>query len=546
MSHQPSLFALLFLLALLSPSVHAFGIACKPAVGDKYLLPRAAPYDLTHLESYLASVPDHEHPTLTARAAATAAADKPPKGLYLAFTGDTILGDETKGVYELVKNEQADAMVISGDFDYVDSPSRFVKQLDAYLPNLPVFMSIGNHDLKKWASSNGYSKVLTDRYKRLGMDKYCTGEVGIKSTCNFKGVTIITSGIGTRGSGHEAYLESALSSASQGAWKFCSWHKNQAKMQTGDKNDEVGWDAYEICRKYGAIVLTGHNHGYSRSHLMSSFTSQKVVSTSSNLAVTPGKSWATVTGTGGRFFYGEGPYADAKWWGATATDKDDPAFGALFCRFNEDGNSPYKASCQFKRYDGKVLDSFTTTFTPGAPAAVAKYENAASKCTPIHVEAAAHTAPTTQRADGMLDLQVSAKGSPGHALAFDVPVPAAVAQAKGKVTIEHAYLQVYGASNVQLGAHPVDMAVDGGKVQRWTISDEAEANEVWNSPDLASALPAGMWSRPTNATAVPVRMTLTPVVDAKIKPVGDVLVHGVAADGCLSPSLVVVGKVCDA
>ncbi|KNE59703.1 hypothetical protein AMAG_05166 [Allomyces macrogynus ATCC 38327] len=200
-------------------------------------------------------------------------------------------------------------------------------------------MSIGgNHDLNKWASSNGYSKVLADCDKRLGMDKYCMGEVGIKSACNFRGVTIVTSGNGKRGSGHDSYLESSLSSAPKTAWKFFSWHKNQAKLQTGDKNDE------------------------------SPYVNQQVVSTSSNLAVTPGKSWLTVTGT---------------------------AFGALFCRFNEDGKSPYKASCQFKLYDGQVLDSFTTTFTPGAPVAVAKYESAASKCRPIHVEAAANKVPTT-------------------------------------------------------------------------------------------------------------------------------------------------------
>ena len=70
----------------------------------------------------------------------------------------------------------------------------------------------------------------------------------------------ILSGIGTEpdepdNAGHVAYIRDQLAQ-SDAPWKICSWHKNQTLMQVGNKDNEVGWAAYETCREQGAIVAT--------------------------------------------------------------------------------------------------------------------------------------------------------------------------------------------------------------------------------------------------------------------------------------------------
>eukprot|EP00959_Pyramimonas_sp_CCMP1952_P366517 7676381-Pyramimonas_sp.AAC.1 len=42
-------------------------------------------------------------------------------------------------------------------------------------------------------------------------------------------------------------------------------------MQTSYKGDSTGWEVYEICRQYGAFIVTGHAHAYARSYLMAKF-----------------------------------------------------------------------------------------------------------------------------------------------------------------------------------------------------------------------------------------------------------------------------------
>jgi hypothetical protein len=72
-------------------------------------------------------------------------------------------------------------------------------------------------------------------------------------------------------------------------------------MQVGGKPDEVSWDIYDICRKYGAIIATGHEHSYARSLLMSDFRTQTIANTDKNapLELSPGKTFAFVSGIAG-------------------------------------------------------------------------------------------------------------------------------------------------------------------------------------------------------------------------------------------------------
>ncbi len=82
---------------------------------------------------------------------------------------------------------------------------------------------------------------------------------------------------------------------------MCSgWHKNQRAMQTGAKPDEVGWAVYERCVAGGALIVTGHEHSYSRSYPMSSAITQSVSSSNAtHFAVRNGQTVVVVAGLGG-------------------------------------------------------------------------------------------------------------------------------------------------------------------------------------------------------------------------------------------------------
>ncbi|KAI9221254.1 hypothetical protein BC828DRAFT_84597 [Blastocladiella britannica] len=544
-----SLLSILVLASLLLSSVDAFGVACKQA--HDALLPN--------------------HPALMRRDAQSeqaAVTKKSTKKFKLALTADTSLGSDTKAVYNLIKQEGADAVIIAGDLDYQDAPSKFIKQLDSVLPNTPAIIAIGNHDLAKWSSSsNGYASAIAARYKRLGMEKYCTGDVGVKSVCKIGGITVVASGVGTRGSGHEAFIDSALGAADPADWKICTWHKNQATMQPGDKSDEVGWGAYKACLDHGAFVMTGHCHAYARSHLLSSFQNQAVISTGGTLALRPGQSAVAVVGLGGRDLYGGGASSDAPWWAKTVTaDTDDQAFGAMFCTFNPDGASPQTAKCETKTIDGKVLDSFTMT-TGGdsnikpknadavpspSDQAIAKRETTQPKCTAHHIEAATFSVPTSQDAgSGRIDLNRASA-----TFAFDLALPAVPKGAS--VILDQAYLQVYGASEVY-NPHDVKLRVSvnaptasppagaaaaaaaGSTV--WQLDGEAERHEVWNSPNLAEHVKASV-AAAVGAGQQSVKVALT-VAPEQVAKHGDVAVYGVSPDACVNPSLVMVVRVCE-
>ncbi len=78
---------------------------------------------------------------------AWAQTDPTPVNFTIAFIGDQGLGLNAQAVLNLIKNEGADAVVHSGDFDYVDNPAAWNGQIDAILgADFPYFASVGNHD----------------------------------------------------------------------------------------------------------------------------------------------------------------------------------------------------------------------------------------------------------------------------------------------------------------------------------------------------------------------------------------------------------------
>ena len=277
-----------------------------------------------------------------------------PEDFKVAFIGDQSITSGSRAVLELIEEEDADMVLHQGDFDYFDDPDAWDQQINDVLgDDFPYFASVGNHDLAAWT---GYQQKLQDRLDRVD-DAICTGDLGVNSACNYQGLFFILSGVGTLGSGHVSFIRDALAS-DDSTWRICSWHKNQRLMQVGGKSDEVGWEAYDECRIGGAIVATGHEHSYQRTHLMDNFETQSIASTDNTLEIEKGKTFAFVSGLGSQSVRGQNNALAANpWWAAVYTSVQGANFGALFCTFNVDGDEG-KAHCYFKDIDGVIADEF--------------------------------------------------------------------------------------------------------------------------------------------------------------------------------------------
>lgn len=159
------------------------------------------------------------------------------------------------------------------------------------------------------------------------------------------------------GTNHVEFLDQTLAS-NPAPWKVCVWHKNQKYYQTGRKPDETGYGVYEVCRKHGAIVATGHEHSYSRTFLMSDFVNKTIVNHKSRLDLAPGRSFAFVSGLAGQSIRPWKDHSeDYPWWAATASRSNGVDYGAMICDFRNDQN----AHCRFEDLSGNVWDSFAMT-----------------------------------------------------------------------------------------------------------------------------------------------------------------------------------------
>jgi hypothetical protein len=119
----------------------------------------------------------------------------------VAFVGDLFLTQGTRDLYQMIKNEGAQMLLLLGDLDHADNPDAWEQQINDILgPNFPVFAVIGNHETEKWDIPYGYLHKLLDRLEKLEQIEghpICTGEVGTKSACNYKGLFFILAGPGT-------------------------------------------------------------------------------------------------------------------------------------------------------------------------------------------------------------------------------------------------------------------------------------------------------------------------------------------------------------
>jgi len=300
----------------------------------------------------------------------------PDKDLLVALVGDMGAGSKPQSVYKRVLEEGADFVIILGDYDYVDSPTQWIKDIDAVLgESYPVFGVIGNHDVKAW---KGYKPKLEERLAKIP-GAVCTGDLGVASSCTYRGLHFVLSGVGTIGSksDHEKYIASALA-ADDSPWSLCVWHKNQRDLQAGDKSDDVGWTAFKHCQKDGAIIVMGHEHSYARTRTLTDLGNKAnghgAVGMPELLEVGPGRTFTAVSGLGGKSIraYDSKLHKADTWWatlyasnyhrqnGVEIQDvKADE--GVLFMRFNVDGD-PTAAHGYFKTVGGAVIDEFDVVY----------------------------------------------------------------------------------------------------------------------------------------------------------------------------------------
>ncbi|MDF3067107.1 MAG: hypothetical protein K0R38_2708 [Polyangiaceae bacterium] len=309
----------------------------------------------------------------------------PQNDVLIAFIGDQGNGSNADAVLNLIKNEGAEATVHNGDFDYANNPSAFENRVNAILgSNYPYYAVIGNHDAAAWGGTNGYAAKLAARVARVP-SMNCSGEIGVKANCNFRGVHFVQSCIGTgelrstcnaNAADQVNFIQSSLA-ASTAPFKICSWHKNQNDMQTGSKGNEVGWQAYQKCVGAGAIVSTGHEHSYSRTGILTNIgnaTNHGVIAGAwSTPEVFPNHSFVFVSGLGGvdiRDFEASS-HNDDTWWATTYASNrwykngalqpsTSATYGALFINFHDGGNTK-RATAYFKDLSGRMIDQFTIT-----------------------------------------------------------------------------------------------------------------------------------------------------------------------------------------
>lgn len=312
----------------------------------------------------------------------------------LDFAGQPCgLYSRARDVLAAVKDNGAELIVHAGDMDYESAPRMWRYFVDETIRNRGMdFLAVkGNHDADGWdgvqnlwsGNPDGYAAQLKGTTPSRAN---CRGSYGEDMVCDYGPVTFVLSSVGVEEAGegsdtnrrHYDFLERALSE-SKSKWKVCVWHMNMEDMQVSYKGDSTGWGAYEICRKHGAFIVTGHAHVYSRTKQMARFGTKQWSHTKKDLRVSgnddnrihlhpgedDGTSAVAVVGIGG--YKNEAALRGGEHWAKVYSSScldSDPVceqapdaekFGALLCDF-PDNPSSSEAECWT-----------VTTVRPGAP-----------------------------------------------------------------------------------------------------------------------------------------------------------------------------------
>jgi hypothetical protein len=308
-------------------------------------------------------------------------AEPTQQNLLVAFIGDQGNNGNATDVLELIAAEGAHAVVHNGDFDYQNNPTAWDNRVTSVLgDSFPYFALVGNHDAPAWGGSNGYAAKIAARHAR-NSEMSCTGELGVRASCDFRGLRLILSCVGTselRSScaansvDQVNFIADSLAS-SNSIFEVCNWHKNQNQMQVGTKGNEVGWVPYQTCMEAGAIVATGHEHSYSRTLTLTdvgnSGNGHGATGSFNTVALGSGQNFVFVSGLGGvgiRSFstshnsdtWWASYYTSDRWYKNGTSMGGSGDYGALFVRFHVDGD-PQKARAYFRDVSGRLVDEFT-------------------------------------------------------------------------------------------------------------------------------------------------------------------------------------------
>jgi len=276
----------------------------------------------------------------------------------VAFIADQDVKSPAQSVLDLIAQENVDLVMIQGDLGYRANTATLWESMlsDTLGKNFPVLTVAGNHENFEWPL---YQRFIEQRVKAAdGLS--CQGDIGVKAKCQFKNLTIVQAASAldevpwiNANDNYAGYIRSSFKDDSN-SWRICSWHKNRSPVQVSRKGDSVSWDLFDACLDAGAMVVMGHSHTYSRTHTLSNYRKQTVATTSNNMLLEPGKSFAIVSGLGGRDIKSQIRSGDH--FATVYTKTQGANHGALFCDFNS-----RTASCYFKAVDGGIPDRFTIT-----------------------------------------------------------------------------------------------------------------------------------------------------------------------------------------
>jgi len=281
-----------------------------------------------------------------------------PVNFTVAYLADQGLGPNSVSVLQLIKREQAEIVIHSGDLDYNDNPSEWDSQINEILGEYyPYFTVLGNHEMGYPSLVYEYQQLIYNRLRRINITT-CSGEIGVNLVCSYNGLLVVFTSQGLMGADHESFVASSFETY-PAKWRVCSWHLNQHLMQIGGKEDEVGWDIYETCREQAAMIMTGHEHTYARSYVMTDIETQQLLNTNDTLTLQKGQSFVIQNGIGGKDVRDwDTDLRSNPWWASTHASDDGLKAGALFCQYNYNNQSNV-AYCYFKQHDDVVRDTFT-------------------------------------------------------------------------------------------------------------------------------------------------------------------------------------------
>lgn len=154
-------------------------------------------------------------------------------------------------------------------------------------------------------------------------------------------------------------------------WRFCIHHMTSAKLSGGDKNRDsmVLARITDACRKHGAIIMSGHQHIYSRTKMLKSVGTESgedpipvdgTNADKSTFVVSEGLTMSITTGMGGYDGACNGKYSNATWMDKCISRPSDHR-GAVIAEFDEKdtriGTFRYMNSLR----DGNIVDEFRIT-----------------------------------------------------------------------------------------------------------------------------------------------------------------------------------------